>query len=51
VASLESRILPAARKFKELGVSSDKEVSLLDPVEAMPREKTSLVGEDSGSVG
>jgi DNA recombination protein RmuC len=37
IASLESRILPAARKFKDLGVSSDRDLPLLDPVEAMPR--------------
>jgi hypothetical protein len=29
--------LPAARKFKELGIASDKEVPLLDAIEAAPR--------------
>jgi DNA recombination protein RmuC len=38
VGSLETRILPAARRFKELGVSSDKEVSMLDPVEIVSRK-------------
>ena len=37
VGSLETRILPAARKFKELGIASDKEVPLLDAIEAAPR--------------
>jgi DNA recombination protein RmuC len=37
VASLESRILPAARKFKELGVSSDKDISTLAPTDMLPR--------------
>ncbi len=38
VGSLETRILPAARRFKELGVSSDKEVAALSPVEVIPRK-------------
>ena len=37
VGSMESRILPAARKFKDLGVSSDKEIALLQSSELMPR--------------
>ncbi|GBL39501.1 MAG: DNA recombination protein RmuC [Nitrospiraceae bacterium] len=38
VGSLETRILPAARRFKELGVSSEKEIPRLDPVEFDPRK-------------
>ena len=38
VGSLETRILPAARRFKELGVSTDKEISMLDPVELVSRK-------------
>ena len=38
VGSLETRILPAARRFKELGVSSEKEIPLLDPVELVSRK-------------
>ena len=38
VGSLETRILPAARRFKELGVSSDKEIGALEPVEVVARK-------------
>ncbi len=37
VGSLETRILPAARRFKDMGVSSDKEIPSLDPLELVPR--------------
>jgi DNA recombination protein RmuC len=37
VGSLETRILPAARKFKELGIASDKDVPLLEAIEVTPR--------------
>ena len=37
VASMESRVLPAARKFKELGVASDKDLAQLEIVETLPR--------------
>ena len=43
VSSLETRILPAARKFKELGVSSEKDLGRLDTIEVAPRASTSLV--------
>lgn len=38
VGSLETRILPAARRFKELGVSSDKDIPVLEPAELVPRK-------------
>jgi DNA recombination protein RmuC len=38
VGSLETRILPAARRFKELGVSSDKDIPILEPAESLPRK-------------
>lgn len=38
VGSLETRILPAARRFKELGVSSDRDVPILEPTEVVPRK-------------
>jgi len=37
VGSLEARVLPAARKFKDLGIGSDKEVPRLEAVEQAPR--------------
>jgi DNA recombination protein RmuC len=38
VGSLETRILPAARRFKELGVSSDRALPMLEPMEVVPRK-------------
>jgi DNA recombination protein RmuC len=38
VGSLETRILPAARRFKELGVSSEKEIAPLEPIEIVARK-------------
>ena len=37
VGSLETRILPAARRFKEIGISSDKDIPVLEPAEMVPR--------------
>jgi DNA recombination protein RmuC len=37
VGSLESRVLPAARRFKELGVVSGKELQEPGPVDHLPR--------------
>jgi len=38
VGSLETRILPAARRFKELGVASDREIPVLESMEVVPRK-------------
>ena len=38
VGSLETRILPAARRFKELGVSSDRDIPALESTEVVPRK-------------
>ncbi len=38
VGSLETRILPAARRFKELGVSSEKDIPVLEAAELVPRK-------------
>ncbi|OQW37857.1 MAG: recombinase RmuC [Nitrospira sp. SG-bin1] len=42
VGSLETRILPAARRFKELGVSSDRDIMALEPTEVIPRKTLSF---------
>jgi DNA recombination protein RmuC len=39
VGSLESRVLPAARRFRDLNVGSEaKEIEVLAPVDTLPRE-------------
>ena len=38
VGSLETRILPAARRFKEIGVSSEKDIPALGPIEVVSRK-------------
>ena len=38
VGSMESRVLSSARKFNELGVSSDKSIQELVQVESAPRD-------------
>jgi len=40
VGTLEGRILPAARRLKELGISSSVEIQTLRPVERVPRPTT-----------
>ena len=42
VGSLETRILPAARRFKELGVASDREILVLEPTEVIPQKTLSF---------
>jgi DNA recombination protein RmuC len=37
VGSLESRVLPAARRFKELGVISGTDIPIAEPVDMTPR--------------
>lgn len=41
VASFDSRILPSARKFREMGISSKKEVEQLEPLEKISRDVSS----------
>lgn len=38
LGSLESRVLPAARKFEELGAAGHKPLKELDPIDAKPRD-------------
>lgn len=42
VGSFESRVLPSTRRFKELGISSDKEIEELISVEKLPKDIRSL---------
>jgi DNA recombination protein RmuC len=47
--SLESRVLPAARRFKELGVSAKEEIGALEPLEVVPRELAPGLAENGSS--
>jgi DNA recombination protein RmuC len=40
VGSIEARVLPAARRFRDLGAGSDGEVPIIQPVETAPRSIT-----------
>ena len=51
VGSLESRVLPATRKFKDLGISSDKDIALLEACDSEPRAGLSFTTEDMRTVG
>jgi DNA recombination protein RmuC len=37
VGSLERRVLPAARKFRDLGAGAGEEIVALEPVDSVPR--------------
>jgi DNA recombination protein RmuC len=38
VGSLETRVLPAARRFKELGAGLGDEITIIEPVDIQPRQ-------------
>jgi len=42
VGSLENRIVPAARRFKELGAASGDDIAIIGPVDTQPRQLTVL---------
>jgi len=46
VASIETRVLPAARRFKELGAATGDEIPALSPVETTPRTLLAPEGGD-----
>lgn len=37
IGALESRVLPTARKFRDLGAGSGEEIAVLEPVDSVPR--------------
>jgi len=41
LGSYSTRILPAARRFKELGIASEKNLPQLEPIESVPRRTPS----------
>ncbi|MEW6006904.1 MAG: DNA recombination protein RmuC [bacterium] len=43
VSSLETRVLPSIRRFKDLGISVTKEIPIIEPVEKLPRNTTLLL--------
>jgi len=53
VGSIESRLLPAARRLKDLGAAGDGELPAIDPVQTTPRQVTmpGLRPDDQGEVG
>jgi DNA recombination protein RmuC len=42
IGSMEARVLPAARRFKDLGAASGAEIPLIQPIETAPRVLTAL---------
>lgn len=48
IGSMEARVLPAARKFKELGAATGNEIPSLSPVETTPRALTAPEAREDG---
>jgi DNA recombination protein RmuC len=53
IGSLESRVLVSARRFKELGASTGRDIETLEAIDTRPRtsESTDLLTEDDDTVG
>ena len=49
IGSFEGRVMPAARRFTDLGVSGKKEIEDLTPVDQRPRELLTLVSPEPKS--
>jgi len=45
VRSFNTRLLPGANKFRDLGVASTKEIEALDPVESLPEPLSGVPAE------
>jgi DNA recombination protein RmuC len=48
VGSFESRVLPSARKFRELGAATGDQIVEVEPVDEMPRALTAPEREEAG---
>ncbi|HEY3277419.1 MAG TPA: DNA recombination protein RmuC [Syntrophorhabdaceae bacterium] len=46
VGSMEARILPSVRRFKDLGVTGAAEIPIIDQIDAMPRSTEGLKSEN-----
>jgi DNA recombination protein RmuC len=44
VGSMESRVLPSARRFRDLGAAGGEDLPLLEPIDECPRELSPLGG-------
>jgi DNA recombination protein RmuC len=49
VGSLETQVLTAARRFPELGLRVNREIEMLEPIEAAPRVPRALAPDESAS--
>jgi DNA recombination protein RmuC len=49
VGSFQSRVMPAARRFRELGVVGKDELRDTEPVDSVPREISNAIAEDGRS--
>jgi DNA recombination protein RmuC len=50
VGSLERRVLPGARRFREMGVASNKDVEPLSPLEQTPRHPADAAAESAAGL-
>jgi DNA recombination protein RmuC len=46
VGSMESRVLPSVRRFKELGVTGSEEIPILQPIDQLPRSPEGALPEN-----
>jgi len=49
VGSLEGRVLPSARKLKELGAATGDEIPEIEPVDESPRALTAAERDSAGN--
>jgi len=50
VASMEARVLPSARRFKELGIASGEDIKIIEPIETAPRPLNAPAITDDGEL-